>query len=477
MIIFTDEFMKKIREDMKNHDCRDHGVIYKDGKLIEKCDFIFICKGKSKEVIKKSISTQLNTVINNTTKNLSKVTSETSTDISTEMVQEQKAKIDVSVGALNSTDLSNLNMSGKSRLSIDQSADIKAENEAIIKIVSDASAMQTLGNSMAADIINKTKQDAELKSQMDTTAKIAELTKNSGGPEGMLTKLADSAVAIVDSLTGKATDKEVDTTIQTTLNQTINNTVINETVIENKIKTAISNKMKQAAEATCSMNTSAANVIVGKDITLSDSANASLKQTVSITAFNKCLIDLNMGAAIVNEVMGSYKFTAHSDTDQTGKSEAEQTTVADVSTTVIQDSAIMDTIGKFFEMMDAIKWVILGIVGIIVIAIVMIIFKTTGSSSSSNSNSNNDDSDGDDGDDSDSNKKKESDNEENDDDDNDDNDDKKKKQTGGALFGIDKFYLYAGLISFSLYLYNRSIKLCGVFLVVLILYLLEKNNK
>jgi hypothetical protein len=253
--------------------------------------------------------------------------------------------------------------------------------------------MAKLADKVANDVNNKIKNDSAAKAALSQAAKIADFQKSAGGPEAML----DSVTNMVSGLTGGGNSKS-DTEIENTIRTTINNRTVNQNDISNIVKNRIETSMKQAASATCNMDTTGQNAIDVDKITAlamaGKSADVTLKQSVSIKAFNKCFIDLKMGQGIINDIGIDKSFTAKSETSNTNKTDSESKQEVAISTTKIQESAIMNSVdnavNKVTGMISGIFQIspmlmIIIVVGGITAAVAAYFYSKSGSSESSDS--------------------------------------------------------------------------------------------
>jgi hypothetical protein len=447
--------------------------------------------GKNSTQIKQQISTELNMKITNITNNIAKTANESTTEISNSIVQETKATIQQSTSASNVMSAGTLIAKGRdSKITTDQSIDQDITNKAIISIISDASSMQKMGNQIAENIANKIDNNNALKADVQSAASLSQQTSNAGGPEGMLNSLTTMVTGMMANLTGSSSENDMEINIRTAVNQQIDNTTTNLNEITTKIKGAINTSMKQAAEAKCDMATSASNLIQIDSALAMDGGEITSKQMVSMKGFNDCLINLNLGAAVMSAIMNDQKFTSTSETGNTSTGGADSKTEAALSTKTENKSGIMETLQSLISGgMLLYGVIILGIFGLIG----FIIYSFVGGSSTPaksetskpvntigvtgirkkkvigkkkltnltkpgkikfhdlskipNKPMKN--------------KKKGT--------------RKKGGKKGGGSSSIDTYFFYISMISLLIYLYNKSIKMCGILLIILILFLLKNK--
>ena len=331
-------------------------------------------KNESRTEVKKKIESEISTTIQNITENITTVVNETTNETMTSMVQEMKAEINVSVAAGNTLRAKNITAMG-SDVDIKQDASVQAENEAIIRIVSDASAMQKLADKVQNDVNNKLENDSAAKASMAQVAAIAETQKQAGGPEQMvdsIMKTVDGMVKGLSQIGGGSSDTNIsETQIKNKIKTDILNKTTNRNDIKNIVKNRIENSMRQAAEAKCNMDTTGNNAIDVDNIVAMalDGQRGSIKiaQAVSIKAFNKCFIDLKMGQGIVNDIGVDKTFTAKSETKNVSKADSGSTQDAKITSAKTQESAIMNsvdnavnTVGSLFKISPAFMMMVLG---------------------------------------------------------------------------------------------------------------------
>ena len=417
--------------------------------------FLGIGGGEDKEDTKTMIKNTIETEIKTRTENLNKLVNESSTKISTEMVQKAIANVTNETSGANIISAGEINIGKKGKVKIGQDAKVKATNEAIVKIVTDATSMQDLGNKMAQDVANKVQTDQAAKQNLESLAKIGELTKRGGGPEGMLDTLGKTAESAINSLTGSKKEKTTTTEISTALKTMMDTVTINSTDIQNIVRTEIKNKMEQAAEGTCKGLTSGSNLFnVGK-LNVGDEGEYESMQAVTVESFNKCLIDLNMGAAIANKLTAEFSSKITSDTSNKQASDSALKADSSIIKEDIQDSGIMKSIDNLVNK-AALFWIVIALAFIGGGGFLLYKFLpsfTSSSTEDSDTSDNTVDADN-------------------------------VVQEGGEniLFGLNNpninsnIYLSAAIMAMIIFSSRKSIPLCGVFLVVVFLYFIYKKN-
>lgn len=408
--------------------------------------------GKTESEVKTIIKNKVSAEIENETKNITKIVNDTITNVSTSMVNETAASISIGTSAGNIAKLTNLVAKKGGKISVEQAAKVEAQNKAIIQIIMSSEAMNKLANQIIADINNKTKQDASAQQSMSTLAKIGELNKEGGGPEGIVNKLADTIGGMVKSLTGSDSSQKSDTEIENEIRTKLKNTTVNENDITSKIETNITQQMKQAAEAKCNLNTSADNVLEIDKAFAQDEGEISVTQEVSIKNFNDCFIKLDIGQKIANDLTNGFKTVSVSETENKASSEQKLKSESTIEKQNIQESGIMNTIDKAIGGIFGVWSSVIYMVGGIILVVVLIVgvlffsgkikasdFKPTGVSIDSSSE-----------------------------------EEESSDLEGGGF--TRNFYLTAASIALLIMISKKSIPLCGVILIVTFVYLMQKNN-
>ena len=418
--------------------------------------------GKDKSEVKTIIKNELDMEITTETNNINKIVNKSSQTIVSEMSQAAIANVKQSTNASNTLTSKALIAKGGAKVDISQSADAVAENKAIISIVMSADSMQELGNKIVADVTSKVANDQAAQASMKSLAAIGEMTKSAGGPEAMISKIADMAAGMTKSITGGSTDTSSTTEITNSIKTKLKSITTNSNDITNIVGTTIKNTISQAAEARCDMNTGAGNII-DIDAILADGVGSEIKikQEASTKALNDCIINLNMGSKIANALTQGFETKTLSDTANKQKGEQELKSESEITKTTIQESAIMDSVDNLVNKVSGLAGMYMFVVGFIIVAIIGGIFYLFSSGSISMGDLANFSPLG------------------NEDDNEDDN-----EQEGGKNSLLDlnnsnmnsNIYLFAAIMAMVIFSSHKSIPLCGVFLVVLFLYIIYKNN-
>lgn len=416
--------------------------------------------GKDKSEITTIIKNELDIEITTETNNINNIVNNSSQNIVTEMSQTAIANVKQSTYASNTFTSGALIARGGAKVDVAQSADAVAENKAIISIVMSADSMQELGNKIIADVTSKVANDQAAQQSMKSLAAIGEMTKSAGGPEAMISKIADMAAGMTKSMSGGSTDTSSRTEISNMIKSKLKSTTTNSNDITNAISTTITNTISQAAEARCDMNTGTGNIIDIATI-LADGAGTEIKikQEATVKALNNCIINLNMGSKIANVLTQGFETKTLSETANKQKGEQELKSESEITKKTIQESAVMDSVDNLVNKVSGLAGMYMFVVGFIIVAIIGGIFYLFSSGSISTGDfakfspfGNNDDND--------------------------------NEQEGGEniLFGLNNpnmnsnIYLFGAIMAMIIFSSRKSIPLCGVFLVVIFLYFVYKKN-
>jgi hypothetical protein len=423
--------------------------------------------GKNESQIKKQITNEISMEITNITKNLNTIVNTSTYELTQEIQNNAEAEVSINTGGTNLIDVDEINIGSNSKININQDVKIAAVAKAIIKILSDTSQLQNNINNMADKIKNKIDSDANVKQDVDFLAKVGKNSTENGGPEGMINSLTDTVKSLMSSVTGGSSSSKDETEIRTIIKNKLHNEVINQTDTTNKISTSIKNKMEQLGKAICKIDTVGGNSIISRKLTSQAGSIANINQNIDISSFSTCIIDLELGSKIASDLTNDFKIDVGTDGKSKTTSGQAAKVVADAQDVSKKDSSVMksvdnlvDTAGEVAK--DVVKGVssfansFVYVIGGIILVIVLVIVGPAlmgSSKSGENSPKNNQDDDDDD------------------DDDNDDDGDKGgnyKNQKGGGING--NIYLSASFITMLILISDKSLTLCGVLLIVLILY-------
>lgn len=285
--------------------------------------------------VRQEIVNEINQVIRNTNTTINNITNNTLNKAVNNISTNAAASVNISTSGGNNFIIKGGTLSNAT---VDQKATALAESTAIVNILTDNSAMAGFTNQILADLNNAVKNDNDVSSQLQTIQKLGESTTNAGGPEGMLQSIGDFITKTFSI--GNTSRKDVVAAVKNKFNLNINNetTVVNS--ITNTVSKIVTNNMNQLLQSKCNMNTSAINNIKGKNVTIEDTT---VIQEVNVTAFNKCLIDLNFGNKITNTLLTGSETTNLVFTDNKNTVKDASKTIQENNTTVKNESAIMKT--------------------------------------------------------------------------------------------------------------------------------------
>ena len=408
--------------------------------------------GKTTSEVKTMIKNELSMEINNKTKNISNIVNSSVNNIIQSIKQSAEAEVTATTNINNTSNISGVVLRGpNSKINLNQDAVAKIENIAIIKIISDASELQKMGNDIVGDLKSNLQNNQGGKQDLESLSKIGEFSKKSGGPEGMLDTLAKTIGGMVTSLTGGSTSTMSDTEIINSIKTTINNETINENNINNSISTSISSAMEQMAKAKCNFNIDGKNELNISNLEVTDGAEYNQSQSLNIINFNNCIIDLNLGSKIANDLTNGFKtdISNAQTNDQTTDQKAK--TTSDIIKVDEQESSIMKSVDNLIKTAGSLVGAPMYIIGGIILLVigVPIILSFAGGSKNIDDGGDRDDRDmGDKGD--------------------------IDELEGGGMKG--NIYLLATFVAIIILIARKSLPLCVVLLVIIILYFVHKKN-
>ena len=256
----------------------------------------------------KTINDNLTSIVNNA---ISTNTTQTTNTIANQIIADTIADANVnSSNAGGNFLLGDQSASENSVNQITQEITINAVNFAIIRILQDRDSMLRLGNNISSSVISQINSNNEARENLQTLSKIKTQVQNQGGPEQFVNFIMNQKVGPI--LFGNSINKQTD--ITNAINELINNTVITETSFTNIINTSINTKINMAATATCDFSVTAVNWLEFNSINTSENARFNDRQTININSFNKCFIDLKIGNAISDNILGNIKFITSNNT-------------------------------------------------------------------------------------------------------------------------------------------------------------------
>jgi hypothetical protein len=413
--------------------------------------------GKTTSEIKTQINNELSMKIKNITKNINNITNTSTFELTQEIKNQAEASVDTNTIASNTIETGDIVIRRGSKVDLSQSAKINAVNSAIIKILSDASQLQSSSNNMADKIKSKIDNDIAAKQDVAFLAKVGEYNKNNGGPEALVSSLAGVVEKFISSVTGSNSSSVNETNIRNIVNTEIENQTINETNINNAISTSIKSNMDQLGKASCKTSNIADNRLKVGNIIVDDNGELIIDQTIDISAFTTCIIELELGSKIASTLTNDFKVDADSDgknvvgADQKGKSDNVKETKTE------KDSSIMKSIDNLVDNVGDVAGSFVYVIGGIILLIVLIMVGPSLMGSGTNQSTNSSSVAPRDYDD--------------DDDDDDDGDYDDQRGGGGNI--SSNIYLFSSFITIFILISDKSLPLCGILLIVIILYLMN----
>jgi hypothetical protein len=425
--------------------------------------------GGDKTTIKQQIQSEINVKISQATENITKVVNESMTKVSTEMVNTAVAKIEQATSASNVAKIKGIRAVGGSKVNVEQTAKAKATNDAIISIIQDSSALSDLASKTANDVANKVQQDAALKASLESAAKMSEKSKEAGGPEAMVNKLADTAKDMFDSLTASKNETNIDIKIRQQLSMEFENKVVNMSDIVQKTTSEINTTIRNETQSSCKFDTGAGNLLDLEDVGAIQGSEINIKQMADVEAFNKCLINMNIGGKVINSIVDEKLMKNYNDTSQAAKADVASKASAEKTSEKEQESAIMKSVDNLVDeagnvVQSGIKaasmglYLIIGAVALGGLLIIFLIYKLMSSGSLSVGDLRGRDYDT--------------------------TTDVDEEQEGGGLNNLlgggillpGNLYLWLAVLALLFYTYGKSVPMCGVLLITVGLYVLLKTK-
>jgi len=429
--------------------------------------------GKNESEVKSMIRNEISNEINNKTVNISTVVNSSVTSVTQSIKQKAEAEVSTSTVISNVSNLKGITIKGPgSVVDLSQDAKGKVVNEAIIKIISDASELKKMGNDISDKIKNNLDSNQAAKQDLESLSKIGEFNKKSGGPEGMVDTLATMVSGMLSNITGTSSSNTSTTEIINSIKSTINNETINQNEINNTINTSVSSMMEQMAQAKCNITTTGKNEFNFENIDVLDGGVLKQAQTLNIEAFNKCIIDLNLGSKISTNLTNGFQTDLSNSLTSGQTTDQKSINTADITKTNEDGSAIMNSVDNLVDTAGSVVTSVTGmgmfVIGgiILFLFIVFAIIIAGGSKGSSSEEYNDSDEKGGQRDSDERDGQRESDERRGRDD--------SEELTGGGMNG--NIYLIASFVSMLILIANKSLPLCGVLLVIIILYFVYKKN-
>lgn len=330
--------------------------------------------GSQSKVTEIDVRNELKMEIENTTKNITKIMNETINTVTTNMVLDTTTEVLQSNAGSTLLEIGDIKQRGKSKININQKVSVKAINSAVLKIVQSNDAMTKLATQFQDQIINKIKNDNEMKGELEAINKIKQLEKDAGGLESLVRNIMDTANNIMKSLTGTSTKEDVKTRIKNEMNLKFKNDTLNQNDIIKKVQNTIQNNMKNVSKQTCKFDTKGESIIRIRNIEQDDNSELTIGQSVAVEALNKCIIDTLNTNGIVQDMSTTGFTTSSSDTANTNKQEAKMKTDNTIVKEKINETAF-DFIKQF---KDLIVYGGIAIAGVLILYIVIKLISSKG---------------------------------------------------------------------------------------------------
>lgn len=330
--------------------------------------------GSQSKVTEIDVRNELKMEIENTTKNITKIMNETINTVTTNMVLDTTTEVLQSNAGSTLLEIGDIKQRGKSKININQKVSVKAINSAVLKIVQSNDAMTKLATQFQDQIINKIKNDNEMKGELEAINKIKQLEKDAGGLESLVRNIMDTANNIMKSLTGTSTKEDVKTRIKNEMNLKFKNDTLNQNDIIKKVQNTIENNMKNVSKQTCKFDTKGESIIRIRNIEQDDNSELTIGQSVAVEALNKCIIDTLNTNGIVQDMSTTGFTTSSSDTANTNKQEAKMKTDNTIVKEKINETAF-DFIKQF---KDLIVYGGIAIAGVLILYIVIKLISNKG---------------------------------------------------------------------------------------------------
>jgi hypothetical protein len=330
--------------------------------------------GSQSKVTEIDVRNELKMEIENTTKNITKIMNETINTVTTNMVLDTTTEVLQSNAGTTLLEIGDIKQRGRSKININQKVSVKAINSAVLKIVQSNDAMTKLATQFQDQIINKIKNDNEMKGELEAINKIKQLEKDAGGLESLVRNIMDTANNIMKSLTGTSTKEDVKTRIKNEMNLKFKNDTLNQNDIIKKVQNTIQNNMKNVSKQTCKFDTKGESIIRIRNIEQDDNSELTIGQSVAVEALNKCIIDTLNTNGIVQDMSTTGFTTSSSDTANTNKQDAKMKTDNTIVKEKINETAF-DFIKQF---KDLIVYGGIAIAGVLILYIVIKLISNKG---------------------------------------------------------------------------------------------------
>ena len=390
-----------------------------------------------------TIKNEIENAIKISNKNIQTALNETVHDATTNLVSEVATKMQQSTAASNvfSTGGNVIARGRGSKIKIDQKVSVDTVNQAVMKIATDQTTMANMASSISNTMSDKIQNNNDLKNDLKTVNALSDTKSNAGGPEGIISKIADT----VGGILGANPSTSTNTAITNAIKMTVDNSTLNDTSITNIIKDSVTTSIKNITTSSCNIDTSGSNITsIGGDVIAEDGGEVTIEQSAVVTALNKCMSENVASAKLVADMATAGVTTASTDTSNATKADAAMKSDNTITKVDEQKSAIMDFLNNLANLPKLL------IIGAVVIAIgggglifLYLMFRKKDPVKDIDDEDDDDDDDDDKDDD-----------DKDDDDDDDDKDDKNKKQKGGNIIN-PQIQIYALVLSGIFYMLSK----------------------
>ncbi len=330
--------------------------------------------GSQSKVTETEIRNELNMEIKNRTENITKIINQTINKVTNNMVLETTTEVIQTNAGSAIFEARDIKQRGGSIIKIDQNVDVKSINSAVLKIVQSNEALTKLATKFQEEILNKIKNDNDMKGELEAINKIKQLEKDAGGPESLVRQITNTANDMIKSMTGTSTKEEVKTKIINKLNLRFENQTINQNEINKKVENIIKNNMSNISKQTCKFETKGDAIIRVGNIDQDEKGNMTVGQSVSVNALNKCIIDTLNTNSIVNDISTTGLTSSSSNTENANKSQGSMKT----DNSVVQEKINESVFDFFKDFKDIIIYAGLAIAGILILYIVIKLIPSSG---------------------------------------------------------------------------------------------------
>lgn len=325
--------------------------------------------GGSSKITEVEIRNEINLEIKNSNENITRIFNKAVNKSVTDVTAEVASEVLQQTSGVQDLRLGDLRIGKKGKLRIDQKTDVKAINAAVMKIVSDTSAMNKLASKLQEEISNKIKNDNELQASLQAANQISQIEKDAGGVESLVRSAMDAVKSLGSALTGAESKEEAKTKIVNQMGLKIENRNYNENDIKKIVENSVSNFIKNISNNRCKMSTSGTNLISIGNIEMDEEGEVSIEQSNAVEALNKCVIDTMNVAGIVTDISNVGLTESKTDTSNSNKASGSM----DTKNTVVQEKTYesklnFDFISDIFKYMkDIVLYIVIGIILILVV--------------------------------------------------------------------------------------------------------------